>query len=381
MTMGVPSMQDLNLDEPVEIEKDVYWVGSSEEALLRRNIYLRVFRINNRAAAMIIDPGPECDLGVLNKKTAAVLGNLSKVNLVFINHQDPDVVPNARYIQKLNPNALTIMTEDTWRLVQFYGLKTDNFRGVETFRDMKAKLRTGSGEQLDYVLQFIPTPFCHFRGSCMYYDVNSRILFSGDFLGGISTSELYAEEAHWEGVKAFHQLYFPSRDALRHALQQIRKLDPQPLMIAPQHGGILQGEMIDLFIERMEALMVGMDIIQGSGANLSLVIETANEIARLAAGEIGAAGMAEIFEVFHPDGSYPAIFVLGSDNAIRDIKGDPMEAIEALIQVILSFSSDEQRQKLQDDFMTCLEGKGMPTFDLSTPLEALVLDDVELGEN
>jgi hypothetical protein len=127
--------------------------------------------------------------------------------------------------------------------------------------------------------------------------------------------------------------------------------------------------------------MVGMDIIQGSGANLSLVIETANEIARLAAGEIGAAGMAEIFEVFHPDGSYPAIFVLGSDNAIRDIKGDPMEAIEALIQVILSFSSDEQRQKLQDDFMTCLEGKGMPTFDLSTPPEALVLDDVELGEN
>lgn len=374
-------MQDFNLDEPVEIQKDVYWVGSSEEALLRRNIYLRIFRINNRAAAMIIDPGPECDLGVLKKKTASILGDLSKVNLVFINHQDPDVVPNAKHIQKLNPKALTIMTEDTWRLVQFYGLKTENFRGVETFRDMKAKLRTGSGEQLDYLLQFIPTPFCHFRGSCMYYDVNTRILFSGDFLGGISTSELYAEEVHWEGVKAFHQLYFPSRDALRHALEQIRRLDPQPLMIAPQHGGIIQGDMIALYIDRMEALMVGMDIIQGSGANLSMVIEAANEIAQMAAGEIGAAGMKEIFDVFHPDGSYPAIFVLGRDNAIRDIKSDPIEAIEALIQVIFSFSSEEQKQKLQGDFLTCLESRDMPTFDLSHSPEELALDEVELDES
>jgi glyoxylase-like metal-dependent hydrolase (beta-lactamase superfamily II) len=374
-------MQTFNMDEPVEIEKDVYWVGSSEEALLRRNIYLRVFRAKDRDVAMVIDPGPECDFDVLKTKTASVLGSLSKVNLVFVNHQDPDVVPNARLIQKFNPNALTIMTEDTWRLVQFYGLKMENFRAVEKFRNMKAKLRTSSGEQLDYVLQFIPTPFCHFRGSCMYYDVNTRILFSGDFLGGISTSELYAEEAHWEGVKAFHQLYFPSRDALRHALEQIQGLDPQPLMIAPQHGGIIQGEMIERFIEHMEALLVGMDIIQGSGANLSLVIDTANEIVRMAAGEIGNDGMTDIFEVFHPDGSYPAIFVIGSDNAIRDIKGDPMEAIEALIQVIFSFASETQKNKLRSDILACLEDRGLPTFDLSSPPEELALDEVEFDDD
>jgi flavorubredoxin len=362
-------MQNPNLDKPVEIEKDIYWVGSSEEALLRRNIYLRVYRINNKAAAMIIDPGPECDLDVLKKKTAPIIGDLSNVHLIFINHQDPDVVPNAKHIQKQNPKALTLMTEDTWRLVQFYGLETVNFRAVEKFRNMKACLRTDSGDRLDHILQFIPTPFCHFRGSCMYYDVNTRVLFSGDFLGGISTSELYAGEAHWEGVKAFHQLYFPSREALRHALEQIRKLDPQPHMIAPQHGGILQGEIIDLFIDRMERLMVGMDIIQGSGANLALVIEAANEIVRMSAKELGSAGMEEIFKVFNPDGSYPALFTLGSDNAVRDIKGDPMEAIEALIQVIFSFSNEEQQNKLQSRFLTCLEEKNMPTFDLSRELE------------
>jgi hypothetical protein len=261
------------------------------------------------------------------------------------------------------------MTEDTWRLVQFYGLKTENFRAVEKFRDMKASLFTSSDVRLEYILHFIPTPFCHFRGSCMYYDVNTRILFSGDFLGGISTSELYAGEEHWEGVKAFHQLYFPSRKALRHAVAQIRKLDPQPLMIAPQHGGILQGEIIGLFLDRMEELMVGIDIIQGSGPSLSVSIETANEIARISGQEIGSSSMEEVFKVFNPDGSYPAIFTLGSNNAVRDIKGDPIEAIEALIQVIFSFSSEDQREKLQGSLMACLEEKGMPTFDLSRASE------------
>jgi flavorubredoxin len=372
-------MHDINLDEAVEIEQDIYWVGSSEDALLRRNIYLRVFQGKDRPFAMIIDPGPECDLGVLKEKTASIIGGLSGVNLIFINHQDPDVVPNARQIQRMNPKALTLMTEDTWRLVQFYGLKPDNFRAVEKFRDMEASLATDSGDRLDYRLKFIPTPFCHFRGSCMYYDVNSRILFSGDFLGGISTSELYAEEAHWEGVKAFHQLYFPSREALRHALDQIRQLDPQPLMIAPQHGAILQGEMIDLFMDRMENLMVGIDIIKGAEVSLSTAIEAANEIVQIASREIGAAGMEEIFEVFHPDGSYPAIFTIGSDTSVRDIKGDPIEAVEALIQVIFSYCRDEQQPQLQSSFRTCLEEKGMPTFSLAAKVEDPAMDEVELS--
>jgi len=358
-------MQDVDMSKPVEIEKDIYWVGSSEEALLRRNIYLRVFRFNGKNISMIIDPGPESDLGILAKKTAAVIGSLSKVNMIFVNHQDPDVAPNAKHIQKYNPEALTLMTEDTWRLVQFFGLNPEKFRAVEKFRDMKVNIRMASDVRPSYQMRFVPTPFCHFRGSCMYYDVDSRILFSGDFFGGISTSELFAEEEHWEGVKAFHQLYFPSRKALRHSLAKIKALDPRPMMIAPQHGGILKGEMIDLFIERMEKLMVGLDIIQDKRVDLSLVIDAANEIARVAVQEIGATNMEKVFEIFHPDGSYPAIFTLGSNNIIRDIKGGPMEAIEALVQVIFSFSDEEQEDKLKSHFLDCLDERGLTTLALA----------------
>ena len=58
-------MQNVDMTQPVEIEKDIYWVGSSEEALLRRNIYLRVYRFNGKTVSMIIDPGPECDLDIV----------------------------------------------------------------------------------------------------------------------------------------------------------------------------------------------------------------------------------------------------------------------------------------------------------------------------
>jgi flavorubredoxin len=349
-------MEQYDLARPVEIDTDIYWVGSSEEALLRRNIYLRVFRVNGKTSGMIVDPGPECDFYTLKNKVETVIGKLNRVGLIFINHQDPDVAPNALKIQDLNPKALTLMTEDTWRLVQFFRLNPDRFRAVEKYRNLKVNLRSSPEVQPEYRLQFIPTPFCHFRGSCMVYDVNSRILFSGDFLGGISTSDLYAEEPHWEGVKAFHQLYFPSKRALNHAINKIRAIDPPPLMIAPQHGAILKGEMIDLYMDRMANLDVGLDIITHAGGDLSRFLDLANDIANIAEQEIGSISRADIFKVFHPDGSYPALFTLDKNHVVRDIKGSPREAVEALIQVTLSFSDNDQTSsKIKQRLLECLQ--------------------------
>ena len=347
-------MDTINLEKPVEISEDIYWVGSSEEALLRRNIYLRVFRGNDRQYSLLIDPGPPVDLTTMAQKVTDIIGNLRNVDIMFINHQDPDVVANATHIQKLNPKVLTLMTEDTWRLVQFYGLNPDKFRAVEKFAQMRTKIRSGQ------ILQFVPSPFCHFRGACMYYDEESRILFSGDFFGGISTSDLYADESHWDGIKAFHQLYMPSRTALRYGVQQIRSLDPQPVMIAPQHGAIIEGDLMELFMSRMEQLPVGIDLILDLGSNLDLFIDAANEIASTAEDKLGTTVIEEIFELFHPDGSYPSLFTIGSGNTIRDIKGEPTDAIDALIQVIFSMCDEGQADELKSLFKKSLAQRELP---------------------
>jgi len=75
---------DVDLTKPVEIYKNIYWVGSSEEALLRRNIYLRIFTGNDRQFSMIIDPGPPLDLEIMKKKTAEVIGGINNLNFIFI---------------------------------------------------------------------------------------------------------------------------------------------------------------------------------------------------------------------------------------------------------------------------------------------------------
>jgi flavorubredoxin len=344
----------LDMEKPVEITEDIYWVGSSEEALLRRNIYLRVFKGRNRQYALIIDPGPPADLSMLSRKIKDIIGSLKHIHLIFINHQDPDVAFNAIAIQKLNPKVKTMMTEDTWRLVQFFGLDKSRFLAVEKFRDMKATIKSGQ------ILQFIPTPFCHFRGACMYYDVESRILFSGDLFGGISTASLFGKASHWEGVKAFHQLYMPSNAALRYAVSQIRNLSPPPRMIAPQHGAIISRDVMNLFIDRMENLRVGMDLIQEIGSKQKLIVAAANNFISEAEKLLGTARIREIIALSQSDGSYPSLFTLGSGNVIRDIKYDPMEALDAFVKVIFSMCTKDECNELEKVFQQVLLKKELP---------------------
>jgi hypothetical protein len=110
----------------------------------------------------------------------------------------------------------------------------------------------------------VPTPFCHFRGALAFYDPESRILFSGDLFGGLNQLgrvHLFAEEADWAGIAQFHQIYMPTREALRYAVQQIRSLRPAVEVIAPQHGHVIAGDLVPLFLERMEQLLVGSDLL------------------------------------------------------------------------------------------------------------------------
>jgi hypothetical protein len=98
-----------------------------------------------------------------------------------------------------------------------------------------------------------------------FYDPEGRILFSGDLFGGMSEpgrTHLYAEEADWPGIAQFHQIYMPSVSAVAHAIQRVRALRPRVEVIAPQHGFILQGEMLEAVLERLERLPMGMDLLQ-----------------------------------------------------------------------------------------------------------------------
>ncbi|MCI5145788.1 MAG: MBL fold hydrolase, partial [Candidatus Electrothrix sp. AR3] len=240
------------MTKPVELKKNIWWVANRSDALLEVNIYLLCYPHPRGQANIIIDPGPVELLTPLQKAVVPIIGGLENIDGILINHQDPDVAPNAAFIQKINPKCMIVASEDTWRLIHFLGLKPNRFKAVESYRNNRAAMPGGNK------IIFVPSPFCHFRGAMMYYETTSRILFSGDLFGGLSySSDLYASEESWEGIKTFHQLYMPSREALKLAVSRIRNLDPPIEMIAPQHGSIIKGDLLKNFIDRMYNLEVG----------------------------------------------------------------------------------------------------------------------------
>lgn len=366
-------MQQLNLNEPVEISDGIHWVGTGSKSFLSRNSYLRSFKGSGKELNLIIDPGPPVDLDAISSKVTKAIGGVNRLNMIFINHQDPDVVGNVAVLSRMNPQSYILATEDTWRLVSLFGLNPGSFKAVERFNNYRVAFPTG------HRLQFVPTPFCHFRGACMLYDLESRILFTGDFLGGIAASGLFATERNWPGIKAFHQLYMPSNEALKLAVERIRALSPTPLILAPQHGGIISGPLIDLFLDRIAALPVGLDIIGSIRDKLPLLIDAVNEILDAGRHFLGADGVARVMQNFHADGSYPAFFVLSREDRVLDIKGEPLETMEALIKILFRELPPAQKGLFSARIFRILMERNLPPCDALISQEAGVevefLDD------
>ncbi len=364
--------EKVNMNGPVEIGNGVYWVGSSSGEFLRRNVYLRTYRGKDKTFNLLIDPGPPCDLDAVLSKIAAVVGGPENIHAIAVNHQDPDVGANAAEFVRRNPQIVVLMTEDTWRLAQYFGIERKNFKAVEKLRNLQVSLPTGQ------VLRFVPTPFCHFRGACMVYDRDSRILFSGDLFAGVAAPALTATASSWTGIKAFHQLYMPSNDALRLAVRRIRALDPAPETIAPQHGGIISGDLVAQFLEKMESLPVGLDIIAGLQERVPAIIDALNGSLAAFRETLGADRIKKVMQFFQPDGSYPALFTLTDNDAVADIKAEPFAAIEALVRILHRQCPDEQKASLRSRIWNIFLERNLPppegAFSDEEILEAEILE-------
>jgi eukaryotic-like serine/threonine-protein kinase len=312
--------------EIVEIAADTYWVGRRDGRLLECNTYLRVFGDGDGRIGMLIDPGPPKNLRTVMDKVKSVLGSLHALKYLFVNHQDPDVAFNAAAIQHDRPEVQVLCSTDTWRLCQFYGLEPDRFVATDSFEDGQMLLSTGQS------IQFVPSPFCHFRGATMVFDRETAVLFSGDLFGGTSAGPgLLASEESLAGVDFFHQLYMPTNRALARAVAHVRCLFPKPALIAPQHGAVAVGRMVDRVLLHIERLKVGLDLIEGAERAPHL-LTAANEMVAAFARIAGRDKAEEIVRRYASDGSFGNLFVLGAGGQIAEFRVDPRLAIDALFR-------------------------------------------------
>jgi glyoxylase-like metal-dependent hydrolase (beta-lactamase superfamily II) len=250
---------------PVEIAPDTFWVGKRDPGnIFYANPYLRRFRGTDPKTGrpnefnLLIDPGSSSDFAQVSTKVTSLIGGLDRLSAVFINHQDPDVGSSASIISaRYAPKAGILCSEDTWRLIVHQNLPRGRFIATEKFSH-------GLNVPTGHRLLPVPSPFCHFRGAVMLYDPETRVLFTGDLFGGITdvnAQGLWADESDWNGIRAFHQIYMPVNLALQRVVATIRQLEPGVEIIAPQHGRLIRGPLLQTFLDRMEKLPVGLDIM------------------------------------------------------------------------------------------------------------------------
>lgn len=260
------------------IREGCYLVGHrNPEALLQCNTYLRSYPSGSSPIHWCIDPGSQIDYPHVREHLLEHIGEIKALRLFSINHQDPDVVGNLTYLSQVNDRLVGLATQDVWRLVRHLDVRPRNLYFAD--QAPNGLVRLPAGQQV----RVVPTPFCHFRGAMAFYDPESRILFSGDLFGGLNTPgrvQMYGELSDWVGIAQFHQIYMPTRIALAHAIAQIRALRPAVEVIAPQHGFVLSGEVMHTFMERLEALPVGLDLLQ-LGAGEEQLADYRDLVARL----------------------------------------------------------------------------------------------------
>ena len=283
-----PSSVDLTTD-PVQLGDGVYWVGRRPPGqIFYANPYLVHMPGQDQSVrpfTMVVDPGAVKEFSVISSKIRQIVPNLEHIDAVYINHQDPDVGSSVgMLLGRYCPEARVLCSEDTWRLIQYYNVPRERFVALERFEH---GMKTSGG------LTFlpVPSPFCHFVGAVMLYEPRNRILFTGDLFGALTAQDaqgIWADDSDWAGMRAFHQLYMPTNKALRLAIARIRALSPKVEILAPQHGRIIRGAYVQEFMERLEHLEVGLDILDEGResqderraweAIFNRVLETAKEV-------------------------------------------------------------------------------------------------------
>ncbi len=358
----------------VQLADGVYWLGILQDKRLEINTYLRIFKGKDKTVNMVIDPGPPVVFDKLRDNLSALRKDPKNVHFIFLNHQDPDVSTNSMYFKKYNPNVKVICSEDTWRLVNFLGLNVTNFIDIDKFKSLRGRLSTG------HTIRFIPTPFCHFRGAVMLFDEESRILFTGDLFGGITHSDgLYATSVNWHGIRTFHQLYMPDQEALQNALDQIKNLDPKPEIIAPQHGALIKGDLIDELIEKLYDLPVGWSLLKSLVKNKDFYIEAVNEIIDDIRKRAGDDMIEMALRKIESDGSFPNIFEFKNDKVI-DIKLDPGKSMKMLIDALQEDQPKETMEIIRNAVLKAAVEWNLPLFESlinenTTPSELLVIEN------
>jgi flavorubredoxin len=216
------------------------------------------FLVVNDDTGAIIDPGgnlaySELYLGMTRHFAP------SRLSAILASHADPDIIASLDRWMTATPEAKLYVSTLWERFVPHFckpGKTTGRVVGIP---DQGMRIAIGNSE-----LIALPAHFMHAEGNFQFYDPISKILFSGDLgvsmLNGQQAQKPFSSLSPMpHGMEAFHRRYMVSNKILRFWARMVRQLPID--MIVPQHGAPLEGAAVKQFIDWVEGLSCGIDIM------------------------------------------------------------------------------------------------------------------------
>ena len=343
-------------DAQMQVVEGCHMVGRrNPESILQCNTYLRTFTGGGKKTHWCVDPGSAIDYSVVRQNLLKHIGDLSELHMFSLNHQDPDVVANLPFLVQANDHLAGIVSEDVWRLVRHLNVSPKRLFFTAKAKDNLLKLTDG------HEIQIVPTPFCHFRGAVAYYDVETRVLFSGDLFAGLNQPgkvQLWADDEDWPGIAQWHEMYMPGRASVEFAIRQVRALRPRVEVIAPQHGFLLTGAFMNTVLDRLASLPVGMDLLpfELDERYLTGYRQLFNEIVHDAAVQIGRAEVFSLLKNLSSEQELIRYVKHDKNGAVLEACG--IRAIPLLIDELSKKQFPNFRSRLKDLVLRrCLELK------------------------
>lgn len=237
--------------KPIEIKKDIYWVGcvdydhrdfhgySTSPAGTTYNAYL--IKDEKNVLFDTVAPG---HAGTLLCRMAKTL-DPGKVDYIICNHMELDHQGTlAEIVERVKPEKIFVSQAGLKSMAGYYGDKNWPVIGVKTGESINIGKRN---------IIFQETRMLHWPDSMVSYIPEEKLLIANDIFGqNIASSERFADDFNndVEFLKRIKEYYYnivlPYSPLVLKALPIVEKLDID--MLAPDHGLIHRGKKAVKFI-------------------------------------------------------------------------------------------------------------------------------------
>ncbi len=234
---------------PLELRKDIYWVGGIDWNLRNFHGYITQ-RGSSYNSYLIVDDKITLIDNVKVYLFEEQLSRISeiidpaKIDYIIQNHIEMDHSGSLPLIQKHCPDATILATPKGVEGINRHFPGERKLQAVATGEDLNLGKRT---------ITFVPTPMIHWPDNMVSYCPQEKILFSNDAFGQhIASSERFDDEdasniIMREAERYYANIVLPYSAQVQKALAAVSNLDID--LICPSHGLIWRSHIKDIFRE------------------------------------------------------------------------------------------------------------------------------------